>query len=199
MTPQEVIAAELGGKAVRGWDHAAEMIVSALRSAGWLRTSPWVGGSSEAQAIAEWNEHSSGYGLVLKLTRERDEARRTIESRDAAIRTSENLLAALRATQSSPEVLAVVEAAKAWCEWWKEERPHEGGALCRALAAAVDALAAVERKAEPKPRYTVGDGGFVLRDGTPEAVAVIAVRATPAERATIVDALNASDAAGRKS
>ncbi len=221
MSPEDLVKEALDAKAIGGW-RLADVAVSALRSAGWLRSAPMErGGVVYAHCSADGER-------IAELTRERDEARkssddwnksymeyaekvrelhetiRAIKSVHAAAvdkmneeRVAHEKFAAQWATQSSPEVLAVVEAAKRWRMYYNASMYIGHNQTREALAAAVDALAAVERKAEPKPRYKRLGSEVSVDYGTHGKPIAMAYDEDDAQQ--IVDALNAADAAGRKS
>lgn len=156
---------------------------------------------------------------VDRLTRERDEAQAAARLADFKAEAADIECVRLRATQSSPEVLELVNATKALVAYWREVYPT-GTCGVRTderirVEVAHDALAAVERKAEPKARYEFvassggwQEGGMVRDIRTQELVfgswrgicddnslAAFHKARCEAECAR----LNASDAAGRKS
>lgn len=128
----------------------AGRIVQELRAAGWLREANEIPalvaleGYKRLLAEKERELCPGCYDRVTELTRERDEAR---VDREAWARSYRRALA----SAASPEVVRVVEAAKAWRDKvWSATfiTDYE-----RALRAAVDALSASRQPKAQEPRY----------------------------------------------
>ena len=179
-----------------------QFVIDRLRESGGLRSSPWAESASEE--------------TIARLTRERDEARNLRDQYEARMVAAENGYdemrrdcdnarresARLRATQSSPEVLAVVESLAEH----KRQMPASFRDIKRhypvsweGVVAAFNAYeAAVERKAEPKPRYEVRENQVVYDSGACVTIVREGVLSHK-EACDVAAVLNAADAAGRKS
>lgn len=149
---------------------------------------------------------------VDRLTRERDEAQAAARLADFKAEAADIECVRLRATQSSPEVLELVNATKALVAYWREVYPT-GTCGVRTderirVEVAHDALAAVERKAEPKPqppeRWTTERMPFLAAPHVENAWGVNRGDQwhgpfAPEVCRALAIALNAAAAAGRKS